>query len=120
MGVLTTFVVGAVAGGATWELFKRRNELTWDNVKSLFRRQKDEAATQIEEVEETAVELVKDDLEVIQGIGPTYARRLNKAGIFTYVDLTRATPERLKEIVATQGPTPNVDPWITQAEQLVK
>lgn len=37
-----------------------------------------------------------DDLEVINGIGPVIARRLNGAGIFTFEQLAAQTPEFLR------------------------
>ena len=41
----------------------------------------------------------KNQLQLIRGIGPAYARRLNEAGIHTLNDLARQSPERLREIV---------------------
>ena len=60
-----------------------------------------------------------DDLELINGIGPTYARRLREAGIKTYVELTQQTPERLREITGLKT-WQAADPtnWITEAHQL--
>jgi predicted flap endonuclease-1-like 5' DNA nuclease len=39
-----------------------------------------------------------DNLEVINGIGPTYARRLREAGVKTFADLSNQAPERLRGI----------------------
>ncbi|HEX6384972.1 MAG TPA: helix-hairpin-helix domain-containing protein, partial [Anaerolineae bacterium] len=53
------------------------------------------------------------------GIGPTYARRLNEAGVQTLADLARQTPERIREIVKLkrwQGGEP--EGWIEEARAL--
>lgn len=41
----------------------------------------------------------RDDLEVIVGIGPVIARKLNEAGIYTFSDLGRLTASDLREKV---------------------
>ena len=38
----------------------------------------------------------KDDLKLINGIGPALERRLNDTGIYTFADLVRLTPEELE------------------------
>ncbi len=40
-----------------------------------------------------------DDLQVIKGIGPVIAKKLNDAGICTFRELAAITPQRLREIV---------------------
>ena len=98
MGVVTTFIVGTIAGGATWEIYKRRD--------TLFSRRKDE--------------IQLDQLEAIHGIGPVYARSLNQAGILTYADLAQATSEQVIAIVAPEGKlVPDVDTWIREAGTLI-
>lgn len=61
-----------------------------------------------------------DNLEVINGIGPTYARRLREAGVKTFSELTDQTPERLREITGLKA-WQAADPadWIAEARQLV-
>jgi len=60
-----------------------------------------------------------DQLEDINGIGPVFARRLNEAGIHTFVDLAAQSPERIKEIISPKN-WQAIDPesWIAQAGQL--
>lgn len=60
-----------------------------------------------------------DNLEAINGIGPTYARRLREAGIKTFSDLIEQTPERLREITGLRD-WQAADPadWINEARQL--
>jgi predicted flap endonuclease-1-like 5' DNA nuclease len=38
----------------------------------------------------------KDDLKVINGIGPALEKRLNDTGIYTFADLVQLTPEELE------------------------
>ena len=45
-----------------------------------------------------------DDLLAINGIGPTYARRLQAAGIVTFADLAGHSADRLREIA-------QIKPW---------
>ena len=61
----------------------------------------------------------KEDLTLIRGVGRTYARRLQEAGIKTLVALAQATPEQLCEIVQLK-PWQNAAPneWIAEAKQL--
>ena len=47
--------------------------------------------------------LPKDDLTEIEGIGPRIAELLNSAGITTYTHLEAATPDYLRQILATAG-----------------
>jgi predicted flap endonuclease-1-like 5' DNA nuclease len=62
-----------------------------------------------------------DRLEVIHGIGPTFARRLNEAGIFTFADLAAQTPEQLRTIMANIRASHlfNPEAWIAEAQTLV-
>lgn len=57
-----------------------------------------------------------DDLTVIKGIGPTYAKRLRDAGLMTYSDIANASPEQLRDITRAAGADPS--DWITAARSL--
>jgi predicted flap endonuclease-1-like 5' DNA nuclease len=59
----------------------------------------------------------EDPLEVIEGIGPVYAKRLNEAGIFSFWQLAGQTPERLREMIDPED-WQKIDPesWIAQAK----
>jgi predicted flap endonuclease-1-like 5' DNA nuclease len=60
-----------------------------------------------------------DNLEQINGIGPTYARRLREAGIRSFADLANQEPARLREVTGLRD-WQAADPadWITEARQL--
>ncbi len=61
----------------------------------------------------------KNPLEVIKGIGPTYAKRLNKYGIYTLEDLAQADPAAIADYIELK-PWQAVYPaaWITEARAL--
>lgn len=43
----------------------------------------------------------KDDLKLLRGVGPTIEKRLNNAGIYTFAEIARLTPEEIEEILGT-------------------
>ncbi len=58
----------------------------------------------------------RDDLTQIKGIGPTYAERLNSAGVHSFADLSQLTPDRLQEILGEAGSQrAEREAWIEQA-----
>jgi predicted flap endonuclease-1-like 5' DNA nuclease len=59
-------------------------------------------------------------LEEIHGIGPTYAKRLNAAGIITFSDLANTSEKRLREVIMPKGGL-NIDfaNWIKEARAFV-
>lgn len=59
-----------------------------------------------------------DDLQIVEGIGPKIAELLHKAGIKTWLQLSEAAPDKLKEILEGGGSQYNIhDPstWPAQA-----
>ena len=59
-----------------------------------------------------------DDLTVIAGIGPTFAKRLNAAGINSYKDLAAATSEFVKESAKLADWQADPADWIAAAKAL--
>jgi polyhydroxyalkanoate synthase len=54
-----------------------------------------------------------DDLTLVNGIGPVFARRLMEGGISTFAALGRASVSTVADI--TGVPESRVEDWITQA-----
>ena len=77
---------------------------------------RDQSNKQIDFLRIEATEPAKDRLEVIHGIGPVAARRLNEAGIYTYSQLGQLTSEELQDITGVTRWDP--DEWITEARNL--
>jgi predicted flap endonuclease-1-like 5' DNA nuclease len=61
-----------------------------------------------------------DDLTVIDGIGPMYARALNAIGIVSYADLARQKPVELSQRLDGRVSAARIrnQDWIGQARQL--
>ncbi len=61
---------------------------------------------------------VTDDLTVINGIGPTFAGRLQAAGITTFQALASLTVEQIKEITKVADWQADPDAWIVAAKAM--
>ena len=60
-----------------------------------------------------------DDLEIINGIGLVFAKKLKRGGVRTFKQLAQAEPDQLAAIVkAPEWRTPDYASWIEQAKQL--
>ena len=57
-----------------------------------------------------------DDLKKVEGIGPKIASTLAEAGISTFADLAKATPEAISEIIAGVRGNHVTDTWPAQAK----
>lgn len=60
----------------------------------------------------------KDNLKVIEGVGPKIEKLLNEAGIYTFGQLEKADTTRLQEVLKTAGPRfkmHNPTTWTQQA-----
>jgi predicted flap endonuclease-1-like 5' DNA nuclease len=54
----------------------------------------------------------------INGIGPTYAARLQEVGISSLADLAKANPEALAEKIEVIGGHTQIEDWIKQAQEM--
>lgn len=61
----------------------------------------------------------RDQLWRIDGVGEVFEGRLNRAGLFSFVDVAASSPERLREIIDLHA-WEAIDPtaWIVQARAL--
>ena len=59
-----------------------------------------------------------DDLTQINGIGPTFAQRLNAAGIITFADLAEQTPEYIRLVAHVESWQGDPKAWIDEAKKL--
>jgi len=60
----------------------------------------------------------KDDLQEIRGIGPVIEKKLNNAGIMTYADLARLSPQELENILGNTRRLVQEAELIKQAKKL--
>jgi hypothetical protein len=65
-----------------------------------------------------AVILPPDDLTRIKGIGPTFARRLQEAGITSFAALAALSPEEAREISGATNWQADPADWIAEAKAL--
>jgi predicted flap endonuclease-1-like 5' DNA nuclease len=62
----------------------------------------------------------KDDLSKIHGIGPVFAKTLNKMGLFTYIQIARWKPEDIDKVAKKLYTAPERikrDKWIEEAKK---
>ncbi|HEY6261398.1 MAG TPA: hypothetical protein VIW47_07390 [Nitrospiraceae bacterium] len=74
---------------------------------------------QMEQAQGTRVEQ-KDDLSKIHGIGPVFARTLNKMGTHTYIQIARWKPEDIAKVAKKLYTAPERikrDKWIEEAKK---
>jgi predicted flap endonuclease-1-like 5' DNA nuclease len=75
----------------------------------------------VETAAAAATDVNHADLQVIRGIGPTYARRLHDSGVHTLSDLVAQSPERLHELAGLQewqAAEPHA--WLEEARSLLE
>jgi len=81
------------------------------------------ASAQAEKVAAAANAIAKDDLKVINGIGPKMEKLFNENGIETFAQLAKAGEAKIKAIIEKAGPVfknVKISDWVKQAEELVK
>ena len=73
----------------------------------------DEIILDVSENEQDAVE--PDDLTAINGIGPTFSKRLQEAGITTYSALAGSSEDQIREITGVADWQADPHDWIVEA-----
>ncbi len=66
---------------------------------------------------------VKDDLQVVKGIGPVMEQKLNEFGVYSYEQLGRLRIADIKALATTLGSFPDRidrDEWVKQSKKLFK
>ncbi len=63
---------------------------------------------------------VQDDLTRIAGIGPGRLNQLNLSGVYTFKQLSEATPEALRELLGESSRIVDVHKWIEQAKDFTQ
>ena len=66
---------------------------------------------------------VKDDLQVVKGIGPVMEGKLNDFGVYSYEQLGRLSKDDIAALAETLGSFPdriNRDKWVSQSKKLHK
>ena len=61
-----------------------------------------------------------DDLTIIRGIGIATQDRLYRAGIKSFSELARSSPEKIREALGKMARGAKVETWIEQAGGLAK
>ena len=81
-----------------------RKKSTADNDDSAPKEKEEAAtATAVKPAKEKSAAKKEDDLTKIEGIGPKAADALIEAGVKTFADVSKSTPESLKEILDNSG-----------------
>ncbi len=93
------------------------------NKEAMAPRQTSQNGSQLSlQIEQTkaAKNAQKDDLSKIHGIGPAFARSLNKMGLYTFVQIARWKPEEIDEIAKKLYTAPDRikrGKWIDEAKK---
>lgn len=64
----------------------------------------------------------KDNLQAIKGVGPVISKRLNEAGVYTFEELSRLSPDELQEIMGPLSKRffPKQESILTQAKEFAE
>jgi len=106
-------------------LYEKFDELACAGEERLIQRQNGQEveipvavgqASKADSVEQSPQGHKVDDLTSINGIGPTFAKRLKAAGITTYEELAALTADQLREITHAADWQADPNDWILQAQ----
>jgi predicted flap endonuclease-1-like 5' DNA nuclease len=127
LGLFAGLIIGWVVEWVIdWRFWRREQPVDLDE-ESRLRRELETARLEINRLQSQLASppptetTPTDDLQDIKGIGQVFAKRLNDAGIYTFVQLSQLSPERLHEIIQPQE-WQSIDfaAWITQARTLTQ
>ncbi len=93
----------------------------WEELKKL--QEELDGGRRVIRITKTAKPIKRDDLKVVEGIGPKIEELLNNAGIFSFEQLAHSKADKLKKILEEAGSRfPMHDPttWPQQAELAAK
>ena len=78
--------------------------------------------SQLSKTRPTSDRAGKDNLQAIRGVGPVISKRLNEAGIYTFEELSRLTPDELAEILGSLSKRffPKQESILTQAKEFAQ
>ena len=79
--------------------FAQLAELTAQRVREIINPEEWQKIEPEKWIVQASVMADPDKLEDIIGIGEVYARRLNKAGIYSFAQLAESTPEQIQELI---------------------
>lgn len=107
-------------------LIKKNEELTKDNEdlkeRLAYIEAKVSRKSQLSKTRPTSDRAGKDNLQAIRGVGPVIAKRLNEAGVYTFEELSRLSPDELQEIMGPLSKRffPKQESILTQAKEFAE
>ena len=111
---LTEIIIESIAASGAKKATKSENE---GAKKAAPVKAEKKEATKAEAPKAAAKATAKaDDLKKVEGIGPKIAETLVDAGITTYAELAKLTPEKISEIIADVRGNHVTDTWPAQAK----
>ena len=116
-------VEDALDTNSTTKKVKKSVAKVKETVKSTAQEATKKIGAQAKKVATTASEFAKDDLKLINGIGPKLEKIFNENGIETFAQLAKASEEQIKDILEKAGPifkNANFSDWTKQAENMDK
>ncbi|MEZ4866467.1 MAG: hypothetical protein R3C14_34430 [Caldilineaceae bacterium] len=127
LGLFAGLIIGWVIEWVIDWRFWRRDQAIHLDQESQLRRELESARLEITRLqtqisnETPAAPPSPDRLQDIKGIGQAFAKRLNEAGIFTFVQVGALSPEQLERIIKPQEwQTLDYSSWISQARALTQ
>ncbi|MFQ5854793.1 MAG: hypothetical protein ACE5LU_04000 [Anaerolineae bacterium] len=100
----------------------RETEARADGLEASLQEKGRKLAALRAELEKSADAVERDDLKVIHGIGRVYEAELHNAGIYTYEQMAKATPEQIRDILSVSKRSRRSAPesWIEEAKRLAE